>query len=241
MKRLTLVTPAQNESQDEIVWHNLRIADEIYKLELFISSSMGWFRLNPTKNFRDFELALREKNINTHLYAKKTLPTSGMKLCSPNKSVTDAMEYECIYSCRPKEYALAEVLKFWPTYEENLLALEKSGSLNIIDKKDCDIQKNKEFKKFDNVEQQISEELCNCTKKIMVITRSTEECIDEIFQFSKTKYGKEPDMKVIGLAKTGGPIFGFYIEDNLISNLGLIVQYNKNGEQEKEIIDLSKI
>jgi hypothetical protein len=146
MIKIALKPKEENDNIEELVLHNMKITDEMLNLELFAGSALAWFAINKGKTYIDLELFLRKNNMNTHLYAKPIKLEKGLTLYVPHgpKGTTLTMQgpkdnliHECIYSCRPKPFALMEVLSVWSSYEENLNELSKAGSLIIASTHDC--------------------------------------------------------------------------------------------------------
>lgn len=124
------------ETADAVAWHNMTVADKFHRVDLFSSAAYGWLRANSTdKTFRDLELLLRERKLQTHLIAVK--PRSGFALrWPPADSGGDGarkLATECMFSCRPPPHAMNEVLQYWPTYAANLAALATAGCATVAD------------------------------------------------------------------------------------------------------------
>lgn len=140
------VIEPSNPNPFDICWNNLKEADTNYCLEIFCAAAEGWSKLNPTKNYQDFEKELRDKNFNTYLIAGKPKIYPGLKLL--NLQNNQICQYECIYSCRPKSFALQELLEHWPTYKENFNNLSNSG--RFVADHINNIPLDKDFKKIDD-------------------------------------------------------------------------------------------
>lgn len=221
--------------EENVLWHNMKKCDDIYNLQLFISCSMGWLRLNPTKNMQDLESELRKRDFNTHLYAKDvpdfqyTLELNS-KICN----------YECIFSCRPKKLALEEVLKFHGTYENNFEKLANSGFRCLRSEKD-NLDEKTNLKVFDDKDKSIEKLLTECKKKITIVSISAEKYIRDICQFCKEKYGKEPEHRIIGISHKGGPIMGLFFGDELVDEYGYIIECLGDGETIEKHMRLQKL
>lgn len=234
MNSISYVDPT-TETIDEIIWHNLKQADSILNLNLFIASSMAWLENNPTKNFQDLESELRKHNLNTHLYAKEFVAKDEFILTAPNKLFEP--KYECIYSCRPPKYALEEIMQYWKSYEENFEKLALAGMISV--KSVDDISDKKDFVKYSDTQQSYYELITKCKKLIIITKMTTREYIEKICADIKNKTGKLPANKVIGMMPNGSPMFGMFIDDQIVSNIGFFVKYDSNGEQVLTLIDLS--
>jgi len=238
MQKLEFVDPLENESKFDITMHNLREADKHCELELFIVSSFAWFELNPKTDFSDFEKMLRENNFDAHLYAKNV--SNDVYLQYPNKLSLDnsrtPCKYECIYSCRPREYAIKEVLEHWNTLEENFAALKLAGA-RCIKSSNNDLTENDFTKRNDPV--------ATSRKKVKFVSVTPDQILLELETFCKEKYKKEPEYKVIAMSPNGEPICGAFIDNKLIANTGIqmLSTIGADGTITKtlRIVDLSKI
>jgi len=145
--------------------------------------------------------------------------------------------YECIFSCRPKELALKEVLSIWSTYRENFEKLAFAAMI-VLDKDEID-KNNPNIEIFDDNKINIIKDIIDCTKKIVAEKISADEYINEIFLQHTKEFGVEPIIKLIGL-NNSGRIYGIFNEDNnLLSNMGFLIKLNESSEEsEKNLINL---
>jgi hypothetical protein len=233
MNSISYVDPTI-ETIDEIIWHNIKEADSILNLNLFITSAMAWIENNPTKTFQDLERELRKRNLNTHLYAKEFEKKDNFVLTAPNKLFEP--KYECIYSCRPPKYALEEIMQYWNSYEENFEKLALAGMLTV--KSADDIQDREDCVKFSETQQSYHDLITKCKKLIKITKITSREYIEKICTDIKNQTGKTPANKVIGMTSNGSPVFGMFIGDQLVSNIGFSVKYNSNCEPVLTLIDL---
>jgi hypothetical protein len=225
--------------EESVLWHNMKKCDDICNLQLFISCSMGWLRLNPTKNMQDLESELRKRDFNTHLYAKD-VPEDFQHTLELNSKICN---YECFFSCRPKKLALEEVLEFHGTYENNFEKLANSGFRCLKSEKDNldDLDKKKDLKVFDDKDKSISRLLTECKKKITIVSISAEKYIRDICQFCKEKYGEEPEHRIIGISHNGGPIMGLFLGNELVNEYGYIIECSGYGETIEKHMRLHKL
>ena len=180
----------EESSQDKklINEQNMRFADENHHLALFICATIGWFKLNPTKNLQDLENYLRDNNFSTHLIATKPKENIHHKLKGYGSRFNENCNWECIFSCRPKEYALKELLEHSATYEENFKKLLDSGLLVVENENslpdDPSIKKfnDKEKSEFNKVQ---DNEVIIKTKEI-----TDEQFLSNQLDMIKNKYGK---------------------------------------------------
>lgn len=233
MLKTCLVNPEKDESEYDICLHNLVIADKYHNLSYFMAASMGWFKLNPTKNYQDLELLLRKLDLETHLYAKNPMiPNSKLGL---HKKINDSYLYECIFSCRPREYALKEVLEFWSSYEKNFDQLKFAGTI-VIDEIDK-LEETPGVKKFTDNEMSTHELISSNLKKIKIDKISVKEYLQELDDRCLKTFGKVIDKKIITMNKFGGPIYGFFVNEKLITDIGLSV-YTKNFVEITELVKI---
>jgi len=115
------------ENDSSILWEKMRNADKNHKLYDFIENTVHWFGLNKNQTYQDLEKKLRQENFNTYLYCKKLSEKEKQEYYILDLKYEKEVEYECIYSCESKPYALLEVLKYWPTYEQNFEYLKEAG------------------------------------------------------------------------------------------------------------------
>ena len=108
----------------ETCWANLELADKMRALELFAVSAAAWLRISG-QNHQALERELRARSFDTHLIAA-TLPEGA------TVAVADSLPYYCIYSCRPRESALNELLQYAESYEQNFERLAQTADLRAI-------------------------------------------------------------------------------------------------------------
>jgi len=232
MQKTYLCDPNTNEKPEDICWHNLKVADENYNLNMFIGASMGWLELNKTKDYQDLEKELRNKNFNTHLIAVTPIdiPNSKVKLHGQDK------KYECIFSCRPKESAIKELLKYSKSYEENFAKLIDAGSIIINNKND--LNDKEDTKILDNEDQQFLKSISKNKKKIKVEEMTANQYFDEICEMCQKQFGKNPKEKIVGITRNGSPVFGLFIENKLASLYGFMIEIKSDGDEIMKSIKL---
>ncbi len=232
---ITYVEPDETESVNDIIWHNLREADKHHHLLSFIYAANAWLRENKSKDYSDFEKEIRINNLNTHLIAcVPRITRPDMKLGILGRDDRD-YKYECIYSCRPKKYALEELLENSSSYEENFEKLKQSGSIMLDDSLNEGIDLHV-LSKREKTDGELVEE---CKKKIYYKTTPAEKVIEQLINSCRERFGKEPDRTVYGI-DSEGPVYGFVIDGRLISDIGY--KYNtkvdKNSNETMSIIKL---
>lgn len=227
MYKITYNDVSPTEDPSEIAFHNMKVGDEMLNLNVFIGGQLGWIMANPTKNFQDLEKELRKRNFNTHLIARKvSAELTNYKLTLHGKDDPTEYLYECISSCRPKKYAMEELLKEWKSYDENLEALKYAGVVTIIDEKDIG-KKNTEKISESNPIQLVSKNKLKVSYKLETV----DETIDGIYTDAKVKYGKEPTTVLYGMSHSGGPIMAFVIDNVIISNIGICIEHDSSGNK----------
>lgn len=238
MNSITYVDPT-TESIEEIIWHNLLQADSILNLNLFIASSAAWIKNNPTKNYQDLERELRKRHFNTHLFAKKFEVSNKFTLNAPN----DLFEpkYECIYSCRPPKYALSEIMQYWNSYEENFDKLALAGVVSVKSVSDMKQKNSETFVEFSEKQQSDYELVTNCKKLIKITKIQPREYIEQIYKKIQDTLGKPPTNAIVGMTPNGGPIFGFVIDNEIVSNVGFSTEYDSGGNMVFDVVDISKL
>lgn len=130
LRKLELSKPPDGMDPNEVAWANMKVADQTLNLEWFIGATMGWFRANRDRkpNYQQLETELRKRDFETHLIAAKPKLTGG-SVKIPYSASEAHMDFECITSCRPRKYALEELLESASSYEENWARLLFAGSV----------------------------------------------------------------------------------------------------------------
>ena len=122
----------QQPNEKETAWNNIIQASKTHDLNLVVLCVGGWYKANPDKNHTDLENKLRDADLDIYLIASKYDNKSDNYKLVSQFDYTSEREYMLLYSCRPKEHALKEVLTHASSYEENFSRLNLSGIL--IDK-----------------------------------------------------------------------------------------------------------
>lgn len=223
----------ESDDPTEVAFHNMKFADNILDLQIFIGGEMGWLDANPSKNFYDLEVELRKRNFNTHLIAKPPhIISPDSKLGFPKRNEDIEYIYECITSCRPTKYALEEVLSAWPTYEDNLNALKSSANIiisqtTVLPKEDLKIDED------DPVNM-----IAKNKVKVRIETLSADEAIEKIIENTKKSLGKAPSMTIYGMSHLGGPIMAFVVDNKIVSNIGVCIEHDSEGNKIKRLCNL---
>ena len=236
MLKKELFDPRPEETSEEICWHNISVSDKYHDLNFFIMSSMAWLKLNPDKNFADLETELRNRKLDTHLLASKPNLGPNTKLGLHNKSDVDReYEYECMFSCRPLNLAVEELLQHWSSYEDNFDHLSKAGII-MVDNADK-LEKEPNIKIFNDTEKDINALIENNKKKLDITIISPEQIMNDLISECVKNFGKPPDKRLIGLTHNNCPIIGLFMEESIISDIGFSIEMS-NGHSIPKIVRL---
>ena len=238
MFKISFEDPKENESPNDIALHNMRQADENLDLNCFIAGSTGWLNANVGKGYQDLEKFLRLNNFDTHLFPKKiVLPKSKKLGVVTIKNDQTVYEYEVIISCRPKEDAIAEILTFWPSYEESFKNLSKAGCvLQNSDKVKEDLTK--EYKILDDTDADYLGQVCQNKKKISFSFISVKQVMHDTEARIKKNYGKSPELKLVAMGHSGGPIMGFCVNNQIVDEVGILIEHNEKGEKVMSLVEI---
>ena len=143
-----------------------------------------------------------------------------------------------IYSCRPKEEALKEVLTYAKSYEENFSRLDEAG---VLMEKGSDINSKKDKSIEPYEKQDIYQKLQHNTALIEVEIITEEQYEDRLksdLENSKSTTGKEPEVKLIGMAKDGSGVYAYFMDNRLVSNIGIMMGFNKNQQMEQKCVSI---
>lgn len=204
-------------SDEQLFWKNLKIADEVLSLNVFVVLLSHYFKMNPDKNYHDLEKELRQRDFNAHLIASSLDDEMKEKytIIHPSKeqsSLSETLIYRCLISCREKKQALSELLTHSSTYEENLEKLKVSGNLCIKQeiKQDSD----------DNVEQldENIKKLSQNELELVLIEKTDRLFIKELIHELKRVF---PDVKAKTVATSNDlAVVCFFSNDVLVSKYG---------------------
>ena len=209
---------------DAVAWHNMAVADKFHLVDLFSSAAYGWLRASSKdKTFRDLEVLLRERKLQTHLIAIK--PRAGFVLRWPpvdwdGKSGGDGVRKlasECLFSCRPSPHAMNEVLQHWPTYAANLAALETAGCATVGDLADLKsggvaAHPNTEIlspKRVDDLDA-----VAHNKAKVSIEQMAPAAWIAHLQATHKGKDGKPAHKALVCAMTDGTPIYGLFCDED---------------------------
>jgi len=246
MIRIGYIDPEKLENDKEIAMHNIKISDKYHNLMLFISSAYGWLNANPGTNFQDLESMLRANNLHTHLYAKPIVldvdSKLGMPIFDENGKNKTEYKYECIFSCRPANDALNEVLMYWKTYQENFDGLKYAGCIIKEQKLENTDNKSDSVHLFNDKEQNLTNLISKNKKKIVIAEIDAGSIISDIEDRCKERFGKVCDHIMVAMNKNNEAIYGLFIDTE--HDKGLISEYGyfiNTKTKLLEIIDLRPI
>lgn len=155
---VSLITGDPSQLNDATVWHNLTFVDQMASKGLsglspvyFMGSALAaYFKLYSDRTHADAEREFRERNFDTGLIALswRDNPDIGPLVARGDLVVkreagmgpgwlddaTTTCDYYLLISCRPRKYAEEERESHNISVEENLLRLENTGDLGVMDK-----------------------------------------------------------------------------------------------------------
>ena len=187
MFHIRLNDPPTEMTMNEISIHNLSKADKYLNLKFMIASSIGWLKANPDLNIRNLEEKFREKNFNTHII----------------------MAHDSIvFSCKPKDKALNELLSYWTTYNDNFNALPPSRMINedilnesLNNDEESNIALNKKILEF--------------------IPLKPREVIERYREDILRAYDVEPTYEIASMTQDGRPIYVMTVNGKAASPFGI--------------------
>ncbi len=219
MIKINYLKPEQNESPDDICIYNLRISDQYRNLKTFSQSSIAWLKNDPSRDYQDLEILLRNLDLDTHLIAKPFDQNEykDLILSIPNRiTQPDNLKYMLLISCRPKHEAIKELESYHDNYEINFSNLKLTGSLT---NKNTDLSIENEVNNsldYENEKKIISSEL---KYDFSIVTGK--QSIQIIYEDLEKKYNKQPEKKICGkLGETD--IYSLTINGEIASPIGWI-------------------
>ena len=239
MYKIEYSEPSETETAADIVLHNLKKADEQLDLKMFAGSQAGYFELNPTHGMQDLEIYLRNNNFGSHLIASPVSDIlTNYTLGFYNKK-DDPVEYkyEAIISCRPKEYAVAELLRAWPSYEKNFEELKYAAFVIVNDESETNATSTDKLRLIDKNDPM--HRLRHNKTKISYVNMSTAEALHDVCEDIKKSTGKEPTTAVI--AMRNGPIMAFVVDGKIMSSIGMEITHDSGGKQIINLVDLNRL
>ena len=234
------------DTSDDISEHNMMLSDIHFNTETLKHSAYAWIISDNNRNFQDLEKMFRKKNFNTYLIAKKITVDNGFILKTPNNNI-NILLYECYFSCKPREYALQEVLDNYTSYDENFENLNKAGNLCInmenTNMENTNIENNENNENIENIENNESsliKKLMNNKIKLIFKKLTPKESIEQMSEDIIKTTGGKPTIHIIGKLNDESPIMAFLLNDGKVaSNIAWSLQ-KENGETIYKLIDLNE-
>lgn len=235
MLKIVLQDPVNSESDHDICWHNLAIADKYHNLQLFIAAARAWCRLNPDKNYQDLEKVLRGRALNTYIIASQDkIPANADILFCNGSNQQTPCQYHAVFSCRPNPHALQELLKHWNSYDENFDKLRNTGDICLKDRNTVDTN----IRNFSEKEIDLSTIIINNRKKVIIQEQNIDKYLKELDNWCIAEFNKKCTQKLLAMAPDGAHIFVFVVDGQIVSEYGLSIKHDDNGEH-KELVDLN--
>ena len=215
-------------------WDNMKIADALNSLQIILMLSEYYFKTYKDKDYKDYELEMREHNLNVGLIAERVsdniriqeMINSGKGLIIKKEQTDEyfekkededfniqdyVAEYSVIFSCRPRDEVISETLKHSESMEENLKKLEQTGVF---------VSTEERIKDEPNV-QEMSEEYASLSELISLgRKRLVAKNINPEEEFKKDR-SKNPDLEPSSIGFDNGvQVFGLVKDNKLVSPYG---------------------
>jgi hypothetical protein len=245
-----------SENPTEIAFHNMKVGEDTFSLEIFIGGQSGYLHANPDKNFQDLEKELRNRNFTTHIIAKPPPDKRTLEYhIGISHRINDDTEYkyEAITSCRPADVAMKELLENWLSYDENFEALKFAGSVIVG-------TKGKEQLVLQENEQNSSTSCDSTTDKIKLLKNSdpihlmsvnkvkvsatyipAEEILQDVIDEVILKIGKQPQLRMVAMNSNGSPIMALTVDNKIVSYTGFVFEYDTDGKKQVGIVNLANL
>ncbi len=240
------------EPSIENFWINMRIADVLNSLQTILMLSEYYFDTFKDKSYKDFELELRDHNLNMGLIAEKVsnndriqeMINSGKGLIIKKEMVGEYLkeknekdfdlkkyvaEYSVIFSCHPREEVITETLNHSDSMEENLEKLEKTGVFIPVGMETEDTQT--------ILDNNLSlPDLIGLGKKKIVVTVVNPQ---EEFEKDHSKY---LDLAPVQIGVNNGlAVFGLVKNKQLVSSFGFEMGTTTVDDKEQKFINFRAI
>lgn len=224
IRKTSFAEPPQGMSPEAVAWANIATADRTHNLRWFIGAASGLHRVCPELTLQDLEVQLRQRNMHTHLIAARPTLTGCRLVWPPTQPHREEnLEFQCIYSCRPREAALAEVLQHAASYEENWERLTRTGVCTVIAVDEIPLP---QVQLLDTDERVLMQKLHHN----QVLITATDITLAQHMAELRADW---PDMKMcmIGMDTTNGcPIvasFSAAAGNKLVSNVGFMIKHDE--------------
>ena len=117
-------------NSDEIALNNMKVADKCMDFTLFIAASRAWMKNDKTRTYQTLESATREHCFNTYVFPRpvKKMPKDfELKRQYGDSDDNSDCLYELIFSVKPDNGGMNEILQIWNSYEESYDKLKDAG------------------------------------------------------------------------------------------------------------------
>ena len=231
----------ESDDRDKVIDQNLLSAVNSGSLDLLTATGSAWL-MHYRKTPKQLSLYLAEKELPVSVEAQNPQPgTVAVNLLTKEKT-----EDTFIFHVGSNDNLEKQKVKFkYPDENENLEKLEMSG---LMTHPDIFSEKNKEkLEKFGDIKpldklnpgNKITL-LCNGHIRLSIENEKIDEILDEDIKKAKEKYPKAKITNaMVGMGSSGGPILGFFINGELISQIGITIFFDKTGKQVMEYVLLN--
>uniref|UniRef100_A0A0G4I9K6 Uncharacterized protein n=1 Tax=Chromera velia CCMP2878 TaxID=1169474 RepID=A0A0G4I9K6_9ALVE len=165
-------------------------------------------------------------------------------------------EYSLLFSCRPREYARAEVLQHCSSLEVNMERLARAGTLCMVSKqtgddfksldearktvKDAPMPDGKSYKFFDQGEADFMDRLADNSVRLVLERKSAKDFVAHIEKKLKETTGKDPQVKLLGMHSTGAPLMIHCIDGKPATPWAFFASYmGADGQKQCSVAELA--
>ena len=227
-------TITKNETNEKVAWDNLLEVIPTADIGLIGCCATAWFKENPGKKNTDLEKELRKHNLDLYLIVNTTPPEEYDTISNFNMS--QRVKYMLIYSARPKEEAMEELLIHASSYEENFARLNDAGTL-VTKGADLSNINKKNTTPYEEMNDYLKLSLNSCRIKIKDVQPSEyEEQLNNDMKCFTDK-NLNPEQKLVGMAKDGSAVFGMFYQDKLVSRVGIMIGFDDSLKQMIAMVD----
>lgn len=224
MYKYTFLPVPETMTKIAVAEHNLKQADKTLNLEHFIAAATGWLSTQQDKNYQDLEQYLRANNFDTHIFPRETkLPEHARLMMQKNEC-----RYEGVFSCRPKEYALKEILSYWPSYDVSYDNLKYAGMI-VTTNTNPDLSTHG-FPKQDLIpikNKNIMDEITKNETLIEVTKISEQTFINNLRDSIIKRFKKTPATQIMGILDDGSPVFTYTIDGHVVTDTAFAIGKDK--------------
>lgn len=236
----------QKDTPTEIAWANLCEAAKAHNLHYISSAAIGWLRANPDREVVDLENQFRLHNIDVTLLAREAPPKSPDEKPLTLRKLRkkhDVPKYELAYCCRGRDEATEEIKKTWASYEENITHLGEVGVCCIVMEGEEAPDPMLDMSNEQGLEALQKGDMLNAAAWNFVKYRMDQVPKEELvvalkqdLATVKRNTGKEAECRAIGTAKDGTPVAGFFIDQDIVTNLGVQLGVSNDLTPRMEVV-----